>query len=61
MKNFFTISFSLITYDAVIFVVVASLMLAFYQGAGRLDDYGIILHSIIAAVIIFGICRFFPP
>ena len=54
MKNFFTISFSLITYDAVIFVVVASLMLAFYQGAGRLDDYGIILHSIIAAVIIFG-------
>lgn len=54
MKKFFTISFSLITYDVIIFCVVASLMLAFYQGAGRLDDYGIVLHSIIAAVIIFG-------
>lgn len=54
MKKFFTISFSLITYDAIIFFVTASLMLAFYQGAGRLDDSGVILHSIVAAVIIFG-------
>ncbi|KHM51250.1 hypothetical protein NZ47_11665, partial [Anaerovibrio lipolyticus] len=54
MNRFFTISFSLITYDAIIYLVVAALMLAFYQGAGRLDDYGVILHSTVAAVIIFG-------
>ncbi|WP_200810419.1 polysaccharide biosynthesis protein [Anaerovibrio lipolyticus] len=29
-------------------------MLAFYQGAGRLDDYGIMLHIALAAIIIFG-------
>lgn len=54
MKRFFTISFSLMTYDAIIYLVVAALMLAFYQGAGRLDDYGVILHTTAAAVIIFG-------
>ncbi len=54
MKKFFTISVSLITYDAIIFLFVALLMLAFYQGAGRLDDYGILLHTIVAAVFIFG-------
>lgn len=54
MKKFFTISFSLITYDAIIYLVVAALMLAFYQGAGRLDDYGILLHTIVAAAFIFG-------
>lgn len=54
MNRFFTISFSLITYDAIIYLVVAALMLAFYQGAGRLDDYGVILHTTAAAVIIFG-------
>ena len=54
MKRFFTISFSLITYDAIIYLVVAALMLAFYQGAGRLDDYGVLLHTVVAAVIIFG-------
>ncbi len=54
MKRFFTISFSLITYDAIIYLVVAALMLAFYQGAGRLDDYGVFLHTVVAAVIIFG-------
>ncbi|WP_197019556.1 polysaccharide biosynthesis protein [Anaerovibrio lipolyticus] len=54
MNRFLNISFSLITYDAIIYLVVASLMLAFYQGAGRLDNYGIILHSVVAAIIIFG-------
>lgn len=54
MNRFFTISFSLIIYDAIIFLFTASLMLAFYQGAGRLDDNGIILHSVVAVVIIFG-------
>jgi len=54
MNRFFTISFSLITYDAIIYLVVAALMLAFYQGAGRLDEYGVFLHTVVAAVIIFG-------
>ncbi len=54
MNRFFTISFSLIIYDAIIFLFTALLMLAFYQGAGRLDDDGVILHSVVAAVIIFG-------
>ena len=54
MNRFFAISFSLITYDVIIFIIAASLMLAFYQGAGALDDYGVMLHSVVAAVIIFG-------
>ncbi len=54
MRKFFTISLSLIAYDAIIYFVAAGLMLAFYQGAGRLDDYGVILHTVVAAVIIFG-------
>lgn len=54
MGKIFTISLSLIAYDVIIYLVAASLMLAFYQGAGRLDDYGVVLHTIVAAIIIFG-------
>ena len=53
MRNYFTISLSLLTYDIFIFAVVAALMLAFYQGAGKLVDYGIFLHSVVAAILIF--------
>jgi len=54
MKPFFMITISLLTYDAIIYLFTALLMLAFYQGAGRLDDYGIMLHIVLAAIIIFG-------
>ncbi|SHI95635.1 NDP-sugar epimerase, includes UDP-GlcNAc-inverting 4,6-dehydratase FlaA1 and capsular polysaccharide biosynthesis protein EpsC [Anaerovibrio lipolyticus DSM 3074] len=54
MKPFFMITISLLTYDAIIYLFTALLMLAFYQGAGRLDDYGIMLHIALAAIIIFG-------
>lgn len=53
MKKFLNISVALVLYDGIIFFVVAMLMLAFYQGAGRLNGYGVVLHSISAAMIIF--------
>ncbi len=54
MGKIFTISLSLIAYDAIIFFVAAALMLGYYQGGGRLDEHGFAIHSIVAAVIIFG-------